>query len=180
MLSTSVLADDVLQQITAYLTPDISVEIDGQKLALQNVPVNYANNIYLPVRELAGAIGLAVDWDNDTRTAKLNHMENLPANGSTENKAGNAVTTDGLIIQETSSGQYVALYDIHSKYKEKGYGFSFNDQDKSYTLIYNPLEGQPYDKDIKILTGIKAVAIDGSSFISVRDYENTLLPLLRK
>ncbi|RAV05421.1 stalk domain-containing protein [Paenibacillus sp. YN15] len=71
MLSTSALADGVLQQITAYLTPDISVEIDGQKIELQNVPVNYADNIYLPVRELAGAIGLVVGWDNETRTAKL-------------------------------------------------------------------------------------------------------------
>lgn len=71
MMATSVFADGALQQITAYLTPDVSVELDGQKVALQSAPVNYDGSTYLPVRELARVVGLSVDWDNNTRTAKL-------------------------------------------------------------------------------------------------------------
>ncbi len=71
MLSVSVFAEGAIQQITADLTPDISVEVNGRKIILEHTPVNYDGSIYLPVREMAGVVNLSVDWDEATRTAKL-------------------------------------------------------------------------------------------------------------
>lgn len=71
MMTTSVFADGALKQITAYLTPDVSVELNSKKVPLKNTPINYDGSIYLPVREIADAVGLYVEWNSRTQTAKL-------------------------------------------------------------------------------------------------------------
>lgn len=83
MLSTSVLADGVLEQISAYLDKGVNIEVGEKKVELKNAPINYEGSIYLPVRELAGIVGLSVDWDDNTRTAKLGNDNNV-INGSPE------------------------------------------------------------------------------------------------
>ncbi|QUI21675.1 hypothetical protein HZI73_04925 [Vallitalea pronyensis] len=50
----------------------VAKEEDGTILA----PIIYNNRTYLPVRQLAEAIGVSVDWDNQTRTVILQHEQN--------------------------------------------------------------------------------------------------------
>jgi hypothetical protein len=47
---------------------DISIIIDGKKAALENEPFTYVGTTYLPLREIADALGCAVDYEHETRT----------------------------------------------------------------------------------------------------------------
>ncbi|MCL2059586.1 MAG: copper amine oxidase N-terminal domain-containing protein [Oscillospiraceae bacterium] len=64
---------------------DISVMVDGKKLAVENEPFTYLDSVYLPVREIANALGCKVAFDDDTNVigittsaTKTNNTE-LPA-----------------------------------------------------------------------------------------------------
>lgn len=145
MLSTSVFADGALQQITAYLTPDVSVELDGQRVALQNAPVNYDGSTYLPVRELAGAVGLSVEWDPNSRTAKLNSGKSpaIAEPGSTtpaspvldivEDNTYLSDATDGptLIIDGV---RFLPLRSGIQKYNISFHDITFDQSTKTYSI----------------------------------------------
>lgn len=117
MLSTSVFADGAVKQIMAFLTPDISVELDGQKVALQNAPVNYDGSIYLPVREIAGVVGVSVDWDDNTRAAKLSSKKNA---GALKPKATpNAGETENIPQISKNGHVYIGLTAWQNKQNAK-------------------------------------------------------------
>jgi hypothetical protein len=50
---------------------DISVSIDGKKAALDNEPFLYGDTTYLPLKDVAGALGCAVGYDHETRTISI-------------------------------------------------------------------------------------------------------------
>ena len=72
-----VYASDVAQQITATLDPTVTVKLNGEVQTMTDAngkrvyPIMYEGTTYLPVRAVAGMAGLAVDWDQATRTAVL-------------------------------------------------------------------------------------------------------------
>lgn len=116
MFTTSVFADGALKQITAYLTPDVSVEVNGKKVALENVPVNYDGSTYLPVRELASAVGLAVDWDDASRTAKLSSgAAEMEPSKEVHGSASGSTSTDGgvsSVVKPSPAGTFIPIaYD---------------------------------------------------------------------
>lgn len=63
--------------IQATLSPDITVIFGGEAQILKDVngnevyPILYNGTTYLPVRAVAGLVEIAVDWDDSTRTVKL-------------------------------------------------------------------------------------------------------------
>lgn len=89
-MSTVVLADSNIEQITAYLKKDMMVKVDGKTVSLTNTPLVYDGTSYLPVRETAALLGKTVTWDDTTQTAsiggaklvKFKNMEALEFNGS--------------------------------------------------------------------------------------------------
>jgi hypothetical protein len=50
---------------------DISVSIDGKKAALDSEPFLYGGTTYLPLKDVAGALGCAVGYDHETRTISI-------------------------------------------------------------------------------------------------------------
>lgn len=71
-----------LQEITAYLSSGITVTMDGEAQTFLDAdgtrvyPVVYNGTTYLPIRAVAGLVGLDVDWDQATQTVKLGKQPN--------------------------------------------------------------------------------------------------------
>lgn len=66
-----------LETISAYLTYNTKVKLDGQ---LQNLydgngnqvyPINYQGTTYLPIRAISNLLGIDVGWDGATKTVLL-------------------------------------------------------------------------------------------------------------
>ena len=70
-------AAGVVQEIRANLDPTITVTLNGEAQTFLDAngnrvyPVTYKGTTYLPVRAVAGLVGLGVDWDGTTRTVIL-------------------------------------------------------------------------------------------------------------
>lgn len=71
-------ATAIYTTVAATLRPDIKVTLDGQELSLQDAdgdtitPLIVDGSTYLPVRAIAGALGIEIIWDEKTQTVKLN------------------------------------------------------------------------------------------------------------
>ena len=70
------------QSITARLSPDVTVQYNGetQNMADANgnsvYPVSYEGTTYLPIRAVSNMLGIAVDWDQATKTVLLSDTDN--------------------------------------------------------------------------------------------------------
>lgn len=113
MFSTSVLASGAYEQITAYLDHSISVQLDGKKVELANTPVNFDGSTYLPLRELAGVVGLSVDWDEGSKTAKLSTKQS-PSGQSLSYQTGVPAPAPALANTFTKSNYKVLVNDIQT------------------------------------------------------------------
>ncbi|MDQ6418667.1 hypothetical protein RB620_04370 [Paenibacillus sp. LHD-117] len=57
-------AASVIEKITASVRTDYSVEVDGQKVDLENAPIAYQGSAYIAVREISNVIGKEVEFEN--------------------------------------------------------------------------------------------------------------------
>lgn len=185
MLSTSVFADGALKQITAYLTPDVSVELDGQKVALQNAPVNYDGSTYLPVRELAGAVGLSVEWDPNSRTAKLNSGKSpaIAEPGSTTEaevsdnpriiaypdhgeRVSAPVIVSGITTVKINDATYYRIFDFWKDFEKLGYSLILTNTED----LNNPI-AKVNKSDVEIMS-IPYKTIETYGYISEKDFND--------
>ena len=66
-----------LQEIKAYLNADITLKLDGEAQVLTDAsgvrtyPITYNGTTYLPVRSIAGLLGVDVGWDQATQSVLL-------------------------------------------------------------------------------------------------------------
>lgn len=80
-LAVSASAADA-QNVTAQLSPGITVQYNGetQNMADANgnpvYPVIYEGTTYLPIRAVSNMLGVAVDWDQATKTVLLSDTDN--------------------------------------------------------------------------------------------------------
>ena len=76
-------ASNGLQEITAYLNSNITVKMDGEAQTFLNAqgtrvyPITYQGTTYLPVRAVAGLVGLDVNWDQATQTVELGQTKGV-------------------------------------------------------------------------------------------------------
>lgn len=90
------------QTIKATLSPDVTVKYNGEVQTMKDAtgtvvyPVLYNGTTYLPIRAVSNMLGIAVDWDQATRTVLLGETD-------TSDKTENAVATDVTLL--TSAGQ---------------------------------------------------------------------------
>ena len=56
---------------SADTSPAIGVALNGQPLSFSAAPVIIGNHVYVPVRDIAQALGLSVTWDASTDTVEL-------------------------------------------------------------------------------------------------------------
>ncbi|WP_010252223.1 stalk domain-containing protein [Acetivibrio cellulolyticus] len=81
---TQTFAVPVVQDIVAKLKPDVTIMINGQKLQAKDgngkevYPIIYNGSTYLPVRAVADAVKLPVDWDGKTQTVFLGSKNQGP------------------------------------------------------------------------------------------------------
>jgi len=77
VLSIGVAATGALETISAYLTYNVTVKLDGQTQTMYDAngmrvyPINYQGTTYLPIRAVSNMLGIDVDWDGQTRTVLL-------------------------------------------------------------------------------------------------------------
>ncbi|HPF43309.1 MAG TPA: stalk domain-containing protein [Syntrophomonadaceae bacterium] len=75
--TAGVIANPAVESITANLAKDIKFVVDGESWAPAETdgsamyPIIYKDRTYLPVRAIGEALGVKVDWNNDTRTVIL-------------------------------------------------------------------------------------------------------------
>lgn len=83
--TAGVVAAPAVEQITANLAGDIKITLKGNAWTPKDAdgstmyPIIYNGRTYLPVRAIGEALGVKVDWDNDTRTVILGAAAVAPA-----------------------------------------------------------------------------------------------------
>jgi len=55
---------------------NISISIDGQRIQTENEPFVFEGRTYLPVRDIANALGFDVTWEDSTNTVHLTSRTN--------------------------------------------------------------------------------------------------------
>ena len=84
--------------VTAELSPDVRVVIDGTERIFYNVqgqevhPISYAGTTYVPIRSIGELMDKNVNWDESTSTATIGGARVTPDATGTPDK--NAVTQD--------------------------------------------------------------------------------------
>lgn len=108
-MGTGALAATKLQEIKAYLNPEIKVQVDGTYTDLRDVkgnaivPINYNNANYVPIRAISDALGVAVDYDSATKTIILGEK------------------VDGVSIAKDFDDMYHTKDPAQTTYKGKDY-----------------------------------------------------------
>lgn len=76
-MSIGAVAASNLEEIQAYLNKGVSITLHGEKWTPKDsdgstlYPITYNGSTYLPVRAVAEAAGLPVEWKGDTQTVAL-------------------------------------------------------------------------------------------------------------
>ncbi|MBP1996509.1 stalk domain-containing protein [Paenibacillus eucommiae] len=74
--TAGVYAQNIIEQVRAYLRTDFNLVVNGDKVVLGNPILIYNDSSYLPLNELAGYLGANVSWKGDTKTIYLNSRIN--------------------------------------------------------------------------------------------------------
>lgn len=75
------------EEIKAFLSYSLKIKLNGSEYAPVNedgtpmYPITYKGRTYLPVRALANALSVAVDYDSETHTVYLGEKERIPLKG---------------------------------------------------------------------------------------------------
>lgn len=140
-LAGSALAATVTKQLTAYYN-NIKISLNGSEVVPKDVKGNPVDpfivdgTTYLPIRAIASALGLDVDWDGTTKTVVLTSPEYSqesstdPSAKPSYESASSPTTSDKetlLINQESLTVKYVTI-------RGKTYQFAFDDGVDTYPL----------------------------------------------
>ncbi|WP_028563649.1 hypothetical protein [Paenibacillus pinihumi] len=115
-MGTGALAATKLQEIKAYLNPEVRVQVDGTYVDLRDVkgntiaPITYQGANYFPIRAISDALNVAVDYDVTTKTIILGEK------------------VDGVSIVDGFKDMYYTKDPAKATYKGKDYKEAyFND-----------------------------------------------------
>ena len=152
-------ASAVRQTITAQLRPDITVELNGSKQALQDsqgnpiYPISYNGSTYLPIRAIGETMGLTVDWDSATQTVDL--VGEVASSSNPGNTDLPTTGSDGETYIGRAKAKAIALAD--AGLAESGVTFIRVDMDRDDGRWVYEVEfyygSKEYDYDIDALTG---------------------------
>lgn len=81
------LSQTAVDNIQAYLNPNVKITVDGEPLELENTPIIYEQTTYLPLREISEKVmGMSVGWNQETSTVELTTEEAWPTTDVTKRK----------------------------------------------------------------------------------------------
>lgn len=92
--------------------PNITVAVNGRAVAFDAPPVMLNDHVYVPVRYLAAALGIPVQWDANSETVYVGTVPESPGQvGGAFDYEGLHYATTGLVIRQypgpqTTSGAY--------------------------------------------------------------------------
>ncbi|MEO2202174.1 copper amine oxidase N-terminal domain-containing protein [Paenibacillus pabuli] len=110
-MTAGVMAAPSIEKITAYLNKEININIDGRIYVPKDQnneiidPIIYNNSTYLPLRSVAEALNIQVDWDGATQTVDL-WTEAGSASRPTEDttsSGGSNTTTPAVTLNDDSN-----------------------------------------------------------------------------
>ncbi|MGF7036060.1 hypothetical protein J2T17_007111 [Paenibacillus mucilaginosus] len=125
-ISTGVMAETVLKEVTAYLNSEIKMKINGKPFLPVNEdgqqlsPLIYEGSSYLPVRALGEAFGKSVAWDESTKVIRFDDAKSSSATPA-------PATAVGLFDLQTSAPPNTVLskdpesLSIHNKRVTEGF-----------------------------------------------------------
>ena len=110
--------------VSAALSPDITVNIDGVDRTFYNVqgqevhPISYAGTTYVPIRSIGELMDKNVNWDNTTNTATIGGARTTP--DATGTPDANARPMDITLSMEPNytiiiDGVKRTFYDVNGK-----------------------------------------------------------------
>lgn len=155
-----------LETIQAFLNHELKVKVNGVQAQLNDeqgnavLPITYEGNTYLPVRAIAGALGVAVDYDAATTTVLLGEK------------------VEGVsIAAEKYSDTYVTDDKAHTTYQNKDYRTVYYNKATSASSSGNGSIMLYPDKKYQTLQ-LQVGAIDAEVKVSI--YESGTLKLLKE
>ena len=95
-------------RINALLTPDVKITYNGVVQTPRDgngnvvYPVNYNGYTYLPIRGLAGILGIDIDWDQNSKTVLLGSAPAAPAG----QPGGGVIPAGGSQIRVNGESRY--------------------------------------------------------------------------
>ncbi|MCR2803353.1 copper amine oxidase N-terminal domain-containing protein [Paenibacillus soyae] len=118
-MGTGAYAATKLEEIKAFLNPEIKVKVDGSPVQLRDVngnaiaPIMYNEANYFPIRAISDALGVAVDYDQESKTIILGEK------------------VEGISIVDGFNDTYHTKDPKHTTYMGKDYKEAFFDNGKS-------------------------------------------------
>jgi hypothetical protein len=159
-MGTGAFAATKLQEIKAYLNPEIKVKVDGSPVELRDVkgnvivPISYQNANYLSIRAISDALGVAVDFDQDTKTIILGEK------------------VEGIAIANGFDDMYHTKDPAHTTYKGKDYKEAYFDNasgNRNSGFILKPSKEHQ-----KLYLQIAAVGQDLAEF-TIKDIDKDII-----
>ncbi|WP_246608290.1 copper amine oxidase N-terminal domain-containing protein [Paenibacillus agaridevorans] len=159
-MGTGAFAATKLQEIKAFLNPEIKVQVDGTYADLRDVngnaiaPIVYQGANYFPIRAVSDALDVAVDYDEATKTIILGEK------------------VEGTSIAKGFDDMYHTKDPVQTTYKGKDYKEAFYDNasgNRNVSFMLYP------DKNYQTLyLQIAAVGGDLTDF-TIKDSENDII-----
>ncbi|RIX50774.1 hypothetical protein D3P08_18910 [Paenibacillus nanensis] len=171
-MGTGAYAATKLEEIKAYLNPEIQVKVDGTPVQLRDVngnaiaPIMYKDANYFPIRAISDALGVAVDYDQESKTIILGEK------------------VDGVSIADGFDSRYHTKDPNHTTYKGKDYKEAYFDNNvdatrgssfmlypnKEYQKLYLQIAAVGEDlEDIKIEDSDKDIILKRVEVLKVED-----------
>ena len=169
-------ADAAVKSVTALLSPDVTVVVDGVVRTFTDAqgnvvyPINYNGSLYLPVRAIGNLMGKNVGWDSATKTVTLSG-ELLVTDADSFNQGGatqpGQTTSDGLITEETAKSKALS----HAGLRADQVTFirahlDYDDGRQVYDVEFYTADYTEYDYEIDARTGESSALTTTRSTIS--------------
>lgn len=85
IITIPVTAFGQIDNIKAYLNPNVKITVDGEPIQLETTPIIYEQTTYLPLREISEKVmGMSVGWNQETSTVELTTEEAWPTTDVTK------------------------------------------------------------------------------------------------
>lgn len=134
------------------------VNINGNKGSIDVAPMIKNERTFVPLRFISESFDNDVNWDNNTRTVRINKKENITSNIS--NKTNSIIDDTNNISKSSNSKEQYIDYSEHNRKVVEDYYNRQKDNSYNYQPSYIPETVQPpkqntYISDEDILLNIR-------------------------